>query len=430
MHGLIEPELFYMPWGKKIKYIYLNFQELQYLNYDKMLEDYPEYTDDILKRDKYGSLMTEIRSQTEFMFLDSNHNPIFKACPNGSVEGAIRIDNIPYGKYYVKIIKSKGYLLDEFEIVVDSGSNEKVYDIILTRSIMKVEMGIDQTESNNDYKFLAPNPSRYYDISCQSSGRLYYKFYDPNGKYLGKKIVGCASFGYDPDLITPNACRFWLTYYPINLKAQFTKITHYTSSGAISTTQENKFEGSNLQEPASNSRANFGYANILNLPSFYKKFMTGVYSNDNIQLTNIWSNGSVYQYTNFVSIPTYYYEKREDIFVEHSNHDTGTTIKESIGYNFYYEDGMTEDIDSAINDGYKNNSSFRYLGIFDDYQPPILAGCSQYYPYYENLYSDDYTLYCPCTYLLMSDDYDDYRNFQRVWQFDFNTENKKDGENE
>ena len=48
VQGLVEPELFYMPWGKKLKsidYIYLNFKELQYENYDETLEEYQKFTE-------------------------------------------------------------------------------------------------------------------------------------------------------------------------------------------------------------------------------------------------------------------------------------------------------------------------------------------------------------------------------------------------
>ena len=418
MHGLIEPELFYMPCRKKIKYIYLNFQELLHTNYDKMLNDYPEYTDDILKYDKYGSLLTDIPSQTEFMFLDSNHNPIFKACPNIRIDYSIRIDNIPYGKYYVKIIKSKGYLLDEFEIIVDANSNEKIYNIILKRSTLKIEMGTEQTESNNDYKFITSYPSSYYGVSCESSGRLYYKFYDPNGEYLGKKIVGCAMIGigvYNNGL--------FLKYYPLNLNAQYTEIIDSYS------TEEYRFEGNNLQDPLENDRILIGIVSSVNLPLFYKKFNEKAISE--IQTTIIWSNGNVHHSTTQIGSGYYYGEKREENYIEYFNVETQTTIRESIGYNFYFEDGMTDDINDNIDKNLLSGKDPHYLFIDSNsgklYSTKQWMGINRSYPYYENLYSDDYTLYLFTNYLLTSDDYDDYEDFQRVWSFDFNA--KKEGEN-
>ena len=437
VQGLVEPELFYMPWGKKIiKRIYLNFQELHYINYDKMLNDYPEYSDDILKYDKYGCLMTTSLTQTEFIFLDSNRNPIFKTNGNGdinvSINNAIWIDNIPCGKYYIKIIKSKGYLLDEFEIIVDESSNEKIYNMVLQRSMLKIEKGVENTEPNSDYKFIDSDPNSKYDINCESSGRLFYKIYDPNGKYLGKKIVGCASFQAEHSSDT-HVTFFCLKYYPINLKAQYGHIINKNEKN------EYEFEGNNLQEPPKNDCFQIGNIAFINLPLFYKKYTEGIptYSEGSIKITTTkYNSNGIYEisHKNW-SISSYnsLYTKKEEIYIEYYVYDgsTRTTIRESLGYNFYYEDGMTEDIDSNIANA-KIESIWsklpRYFIIMKDSN--MLSTIELLYPYYENLYSDDFTLYEYTEYLLMSEDYEDYKDFQVLMRYDFNAEKNKDGENE
>ena len=215
----------------------------------------------------------------------------------------------------------------------------------------------------------------------------------------------------------------FLKYYPLNLNAQYTKIIDSYS------TEEYRFEGNNLQDPLENDRILIGIVSSVNLPLFYKKFNEKAISE--IQTTIIWSNGNVHHSTTQIGSGYYYGEKREENYIEYFNVETQTTIRESIGYNFYFEDGMTDDINDNIDKNLLSGKDPHYLFIDSNsgklYSTKQWMGINRSYPYYENLYSDDYTLYLFTNYLLTSDDYDDYEDFQRVWSFDFNA--KKEGEN-
>lgn len=197
--GYGQREMFYYPVKNEtkietIEYFDIYFQTLKYYNYYDIINNYPQYAENIDKKYYYVS------REAIAVFFNSDNTPLFKMnCYNG-----YRIKNIPFGFYRVKIIKSEGYILDEYIINVNQDLNKKTYYIELQQAYIKIET---VAEFNNENETIIYEKNEYVQntnvkkkgyspwslphiLSAQCSGRYCYKIFTYNDIYLGKIIPG------------------------------------------------------------------------------------------------------------------------------------------------------------------------------------------------------------------------------------------------
>ena len=412
VQGLVEPELVYMPWGKKLKsidYIYLNFKELQYENYDEVLEEYPEYSEQILKFNKYsGGLKAGLMS--EAIFYTNDYKPMFKMMVDNDL---IQIKNIPCGTYHIRIIKSQGYVMNEYTIVVDNNSNQQVYIIELYRSYIKAEFGIEESENpvgiyeKNTYD---EDDNRWLINHClggNASGRMFYKIYDYNNKYLGKTIFGYTI--YDPNFVLFGGDRdfdsyYYFKYYPTNFTEQHLTGKIAGELGFSGFSKENI--GTSITKEPVYSAYIIGHNNYINMPVINKNG----YPNLQMEISYI-PNGN----TNSKNVNHFWtlFDRRKECFIPN-----GVSNQQYVGDNVYFEDGMTDELYATIRSG-KAKDNPLYLVISND---GLIGGHvpSNSISYDNCKNTDENTICYYADYTVYSDDYNDYSDFAIRMDYDFN----------
>lgn len=418
LNSKVEPELFYLPCGKRQKsadYIQLQFKELIYSNYYETLGEYPEYTDQILKLNKYqNGLLCSINS--EAIFYNVKYTPLFKVKINN---GLITIRNIPYGTYHIKIIKGVGYTLQEYTIVVNESNNRKCFVLELVRSYMKVEIGTEDRENPtkiyevNEYmeKVLPHNPWVVaHLLSCEASGCIYYKVYTYDNIYLGKVILGFAL--YDPNGYSVGGCSsgYGFQYFPTRIISEkHIPGNAYSGNHAKLLTEVVSTTFSYHEEDIT------GGNSYINIPHLNKISIGGVLSIEN-RITYE-SDGTEFM-NNTTSISCYsLFERQQEIYMNVLK-DDGSLEEKFAGYRFYFEDGMTSEIYNQIASGVPNSrcypsflaidkggqliSLYRRMYISENWKLPYDTMC-----YYNN-------------YPIFSNDYSNYNSFEICDNYDFN----------
>lgn len=394
-----------MPWGKKLKsidYIYLNFKELLYENYDKVLEEYPEYSEQILKLNKYSGVL-KAGLMSEAIFYTNDYKPMFKMMINNNL---IQIKNIPCGIYHIRIIKSQGYVMNEYTIVVDNNSNQQVYIIELYRSYIKAEFGIEESENpvgiyeNNTYN---EDTNRWLVNHClggNASGRMYYKIYDYNNKYLGKTIFGYSTYNPNFEVFGDLDSYYYFKYYPTNFTEQ-----HLTGDLAYTISSKENIGTSITKEPVYSAYI-IGSNNYLNMPVINKNGYPNLQTEISyIPNGNTNSNGVHYSWVLF--------DNRKQCFIPN-----GVSNQQYVGDNVYFEDGMTDELYTTICSGKSKNSPY-YLSISND---GVISGYgSRNSISYDNCKNTDENTICYYNnYTVYSDDYNDYSDFSIRMNYDFN----------
>lgn len=415
VQGLAEPELFYMPFGKKEKtceYIYLSFRELQYSNYDEMLSEYPEYMNDILKLNKYKNVISYDGS--EAILYTNDYKPICKLFISST---NIILKNIPYGTYRIRIIKGRGCTLQEYIIVVDENSNKKTFTLGLRQSYILIEVGFEDSENTADIygesiyeeENMSWESPWFTDhiLSCESYGRTFYKYYTYDGKYLGKVIRGFST--YQTGLGGGEYCYF--KYYPAYMYSQ-----HITGNYGFSRWD---YLATNISRPIDYSVADIGIANSINMPIIKKhndtRLITDISYVPNRPIVPERSDTGIGE----VRHDSNYFYDGNEVYLPNKNNPSELQL---VGYRLYFDDGMTSQIYSEINNYQLNPNSDRlpYDLIINSSDNQIYShrgnhrnymACNEvnentiaYYNNYPN-YSEDYH------------NYDSFENYDREYTF-------------
>lgn len=417
INGLVETDLFKMPVGKKekkrIDRIYLSFQELAYVNYYNVLEEYPEYSEQILSINKYINLKS---GAVEAILFDENYSPIFKTNIYTNTN-SFTIRNIPCGIYHIRIIKGYGFQLKEYTIEVTEKSNENTYIIELTRSFIKVEIDSDDGVNsstiyeNNSYTEVEESNKVSpwlidHCLFCDVSGRVYYKYYTYDNKYLGKAVIGHSI--YDTDFIDVSNMGFYsyycFKYFPTNLTDEH--ITgNYTSRGE-------EYLGRSVVKDNSYMTKIIGDNDSINMPTINK----GYYPQLITEISYIPNKSVVPErtYTNSRSVSSYAnsFTYQQECYID-VNID-GTLKKEFVGYNLYFEDGLTKEIHDNIVMSVLKISSMTpvYLMIRKD---GILSNSVTDIAYDDCKLENENTICYYNNYTVISDDYEDYNSFDIVY---------------
>ena len=170
IQGLAEPELFYMPWGKKEENNgTLVVNTFFYDYYDMNISEFvgkgdPCYTQIVIKRIKDNQILY---CDKYFSALATVHT----------------INSIPYGEYSVRVIRSRyGALLDNKEHYIKIDKDKTEYDIYLGWIMLKVEQYFDNEQlpyrvENNKDNLVEINNVNY-------RGGVKYKFFDLDNQTL------------------------------------------------------------------------------------------------------------------------------------------------------------------------------------------------------------------------------------------------------
>lgn len=412
--GYGQKEMFYYPVKKEtkiktIEYFDIYFQTLKYYNYYDIINNYPQYAEYIDK--KYSN----ISGETIAVFFNSDNIPLFKM----NCKSKYRIKNIPYGFYRVKIIKSEGYILDEYIINVNQDLNKKIYNIELQQAYIKIETVAEYDNENetiiyekNEYvqntkteKYGYSPWSLPHILSAKCSGRYCYKIFTYDDIYLGKIIPGNIIEGL----------RGWGEYYnsqtgeftgevaytsvyykflPISIEIEYIEAglqntdnptrRFSTLSGSSYNAQANSHDYStNLHRSVLKIGANatIGEENSINFPSLSFR---DTLSNDLLGYNHATSTpnrdilstigdsewkGETSSFFNGDNYNTFHNERKSIKELADKDNLVEYNIRQEDWYNLYYEDGMTDLIHNNI--VASQPITLQYLVIYNNGQVTI-----------------------------------------------------------
>lgn len=416
-------EMFYYPVKKtkptKVKYIMIQFKELKYMNYYDILNNYPEYSEQLSYYDKYRSSLA-CGYNSEAVFCNENHEPLFKMKINN---GDYTIYNIPYGTYYVKIIKGTGYILNTYTIIVNEENSEKKYVIDLFRSYIKIKMGYDNGENqatiqeHNLYKDSDTQSPWLFDhlLSCDVQGRTYCKFYTNNDTYLGKVILGYSI--YSPSnvgMMNKYYSFYSFTYFPISIYEKHITGNHTAGTwDYIAETFDEQFNEISGYSCGSDDSINMPIINKIS--TFRLIFSIKFTPNRDIvpDRSDITTNSEECLLSQSLNIQTAQYENLY-------NESTEQLERTFVGYNVYYEDGMDKTIHNDIIQSINISTAYQpsYIYILTD---GSLSGSSATLISYEGCKeSDEYTSCYYSNYPTLSEDYSSYDTTDFLSNYEYN----------
>lgn len=416
INGLVEPELFYMPVKKKensIDYFYLSFKELLYSNYYDMLKEYPEYTDKILKLNKYQTSLKASYS-SEAIFFDKYYKPLFKMQVNNNL---IKIQHIPYGIYHIRIIKGAGYTLNEYTIEINKDSNKKTFILELFRSYLKIEFGMEDGENpstiyeNNIYRESNTQSPWTLDhcLSCNASGRMYYKYYTYDNKYLGKVVLGHCIYDTDfLDMGNITSSYYYFKYYPINIIEEH--ITGNYFAGGYD------YRGKSIVKELYSTYPVGGRDEYINMPELYKNWYPALTTEISYTPNRNFIPERTNKSTAKITASSGAFTAQKQCYIDIVKNDS--LEQEFVGYNIYFEDGMNENIYQKIRLSLPNSKCYSgYLAVDKNGD---LAGTLSSVSYDACKRANDNTVCFFSDFPTFSEDYNSYDSFFVCHDFDFN----------
>lgn len=190
VNGLVEPELFYMPVGKK---------DIPKGNLTIRLFTYTTYNLDTKQYEK-----NKVATTGKIVVMDSMNNIIYNSKSDVRDSSFFYLYDISYGTYKIKIIKSNTGLVDNTWHTVIVNKKTQICDITLPWvDIYKVDTYL-KNENIPTYIYNEPNGSRINNV--EAKGVLYDDYYEGDNLILTRRIIN-AYGGLDTEYISSDYYR-------------------------------------------------------------------------------------------------------------------------------------------------------------------------------------------------------------------------------